>query len=193
MPAPIACFSDCGMASDQVLAQADAGGQDEHDAGDRHAAERDLPRHVHADDHGVGEEEVVPHRRRDRDRVVREQRHQRRRERRREAGRHEHRAEVHPGRAQDRRLHEDDVRHRQERGDAGEDFGADGRAVRRELETALEEVHGRDYSARRVSERLVPEHVEAREHADRRHQHRGGDDADRRARRRTSRHGMSSA
>ena len=47
--------------------------------------------------------------------IVGEERHQRRRERRRQARRDEHGAEVHPARAQHRRLHEDDVRHRQER------------------------------------------------------------------------------
>ena len=83
----------------QALAQAHRGGQDEQRAGDRHRAERDLPRHLHADDDGEGEVEVVAHRRRDGDRVVRQQPHQQRRNGAGEAGGRQHRPEVHPGRA----------------------------------------------------------------------------------------------
>ena len=75
-----------------------------------------------------------------RDRVVREQRHQQRGERRRQARRGQHRAAVHPRRAQHGRLHEDDVGHRQERRDAGEHLGANGRAERGQTKEPLE--HG---------------------------------------------------
>ena len=52
-----------GDRRDQLLSQADARGQDEQRPGDRHGAERDRPGHLHAENHGVGKEEVVAHRR----------------------------------------------------------------------------------------------------------------------------------
>ena len=65
---------------------------------------------------------------------------------------------------------------------AGEDFGADRRAVFGEPEMPLEETARRE--ARRGlllgpqrRERLVPEHVEAGQHADRRDEHRRQHDA----------------
>ena len=94
-------------------------------------------RHDHGD-----EEEVLAHAGRQRDRVVGEQPHEDRGQRRSDAGGHEHRAEVHPGRlagqvrGQHRRLHEDDVGHRQERGQAGQHLRADVRPARGQLEAA---------------------------------------------------------
>jgi hypothetical protein len=121
----------------QLLAEADAGSENENEAGDRHGTESDLPWHLHAEDDGVGEKEVVTHRRRHGDRVVGQQRHERRRKRGRQAGGDEHRTEIHAGGTEDDRLHEDDIGHRQKRGDAGERFCPDGGAVGGELETGF--------------------------------------------------------
>ncbi len=132
-------FDRGGDRRNQPFAQPDAGGQHEDEAGDRNAAQRDAPRHLHADDHGVGEEEVVPHRRRDRDRIVREQRHQDGRERRRQTGGGEHGAEIHARRAQHRRLHEDDVGHRQKRRQACQHLRPHGGAVGGQREAFLQQ------------------------------------------------------
>ena len=58
------------------------------------------------------------------------------------AGRDEHRALVHPGVAEDLRIDEHDVDHREERGCAGEELGANVGAVRLEMELALEKAAG---------------------------------------------------
>ena len=134
-------FERRGDGGDQPLAKADAGRHNEDGARNRHGAERDPPRHPHADDHGVDEEEIVAHRGRDGDRIVREQRHQRRRKRGREARGRQHGAEVHACGAQDGRLDEDDIRHGQKSREASEDLGSDGRAVGGERELAFEELH----------------------------------------------------
>ena len=136
---------------DQPLAQTDAGGEDEDRPCDCDAAERHAPRHLHRDDDRIGEEEVVSHRRRNRDRVVREERHQRRRQRGRQACGGQDGAEVHPRRAQDGRLYEDDIRHRQKRRDAGDHFGPNGRAIGGQREAAIEKIHGRDCSQERAT------------------------------------------
>ena len=93
-----------GDGGDQALAQTDAGGEDEDHPGNRDRAERDLPGDVHADDDREREEEVVPHRRRYRDGIVGEERHQERRDAARKAGRGEHRGEIHPRGAEHGRL-----------------------------------------------------------------------------------------
>jgi hypothetical protein len=122
---------------DQMLAQSDACRQDEYRTGEGDGAERNLPRHVHREHDRVGKEEVVTHRRRNGDRIIRQERHERRRQRRGQAGRDEDCAEVHAGSTQHGRLHEHDVRHREERGETSQEFRPDGSAVCGERETAL--------------------------------------------------------
>ncbi len=87
------------------------------------------------------EEEVLPHRRRHGDRVVGEEAHDPGGDAGREAGGDHHGAEVHPGLRQHRRVDEDDVRHRHERGRAAQNLGPDGRPVLAQPEEPLE--HGR--------------------------------------------------
>jgi hypothetical protein len=86
------------------------------------------------------EEKVMAHRRRNSDRIVREESHHERRDAACETGGNQHGAEVHPRRAQHGWLNEDDVRHRQERRDAGDELGADGCAVFRQTEEAFDHV-----------------------------------------------------
>ena len=96
-------------------------GQDEHqDAGAEDGAQRGLPgkpQRAHRDSGEVG---VQSHPRRQRDRVVGVESHDRRPERCREAGRHQHGTGIHPRLPQHQRIHENDVRHRQEGGAAGQ-------------------------------------------------------------------------
>jgi len=67
---------------------------------------------------------LKPHARRQRDRIIGVERHHQRRYRGGNAGRDEHRAFVHAGIAENLRIDEDDVNHRQESGQSGDEFGA---------------------------------------------------------------------
>jgi hypothetical protein len=95
---------------------------------------------------GEYEEKICAHPGRLRDGIAREQRHQCSRKRRRKTGRCHDCAEVHAGfhsehrTGQHRRLHDDDVGHRQERGDACEQFDACCGLVFRKFEESFE--HG---------------------------------------------------
>jgi hypothetical protein len=59
----------------------------------------------------------------ERERQIRRERHRRRRDRGGQRGRHRHGVEREPRGGEDRRVHEQDVAHRQERRDAGADLG----------------------------------------------------------------------
>ena len=142
MPAAIACFSDVGIAVISRSRRPMPAVSDEDDPGDRDGAERDRPRHLHAEHDRVREEEVVPHRRRDGDRVVRQQRHQQRGERgRRGTSRRARRRSPCPhalSTAGCTKMMYAIVRNVVS---AGEDLGADGRAVGGEREALFEEPH----------------------------------------------------
>ena len=75
-------------------------------------------------DHGVGEEGVQAHARCQRDRIVGDDAHDCRADGGCQAGRDKHRAFVHPGFAEDARVHEEDVGHRQEGGDTRKNLGS---------------------------------------------------------------------
>ena len=107
-------------------------------AGEEHDAERELPIAAELRHHGEGEIGVEPHARRERDGVVGVEAHDDGGERRGEAGRDEHRAMVHAGLLQDRRVDEHDVGHGEEGGEAGAELGGDIGAGRREAEIAIE-------------------------------------------------------
>ena len=111
---------------------------EEDDAGDEDAAQRHLPGKLHAADHGEGEVGVEPHARRQRDRVVGQERHQQAADRRGDAGRDEHGAERHAGFAEDVRVDEDDVGHGQEGRDPGHDLRPHRRLVLVEFEQSFE-------------------------------------------------------
>ncbi|MNG07150.1 hypothetical protein D3C84_904390 [compost metagenome] len=85
-------------------------------------------------DYCIGEEGVEAHARREGDRVVGDQAHQRRADGRGQAGGDEHGALVHAGFAEDRRIDEEDIGHGQKGSDTGQDFGAYRGVVRLELE-----------------------------------------------------------
>ena len=96
----------------------------EQDAGQEHRAERHLPGVMQSLDDAVGEIGVHPHARRQRQRIIGEQRHQQGGEGGGEARRDENRAAIHPRIGQDQRVDEDDVGHRQIGRRAGDDLDA---------------------------------------------------------------------
>ena len=118
---------------------------EEDQAGEEHRTQRGLPGVTHGQHHGVGEEGVQAHARCQRDRVVGDQTHDRRADGCRQAGGDEHRAVVHAGLGEDARVDEEDVGHRQEGGDAGQDLGAQRGVVRLELKQLFQ--HGRSSCA----------------------------------------------
>ncbi|MDT4862621.1 hypothetical protein FQZ97_972860 [compost metagenome] len=89
---------------------------------------------AHGQDHGVGEEGVEAHARRQGDRVVGQQAHDRRTDGRRQAGGNEHRALVHAGFGEHVGVDEEDVGHGQEGGETGEDLAAYRGVMRFEVE-----------------------------------------------------------
>ncbi len=132
---------------DDVLPDAEHRDQKEDHARAEHRRQRLLPAVFVGQHHGEGEEGVDAHAGRERDRIIGVQRHHHRAHRRRHAGGDEHRAGVHAGLAEDRWVDEDDVDHRQERGQAGDEFGADVGALRLEAEIALQRRRGRRIAA----------------------------------------------
>jgi hypothetical protein len=78
-----------------------------------------------------------------RHRIIRPEPHQQRAERRGQAGGDEDRAVIHPGLGEDRRVHEHDVGHGEEGGEARAKFGADARSSLAQAEIAIERIGGR--------------------------------------------------
>ena len=91
--------------------------------GDEHRAEGDLPAVAHGADHGVGEEGVQPHSRRQAHRPVGVQAHQEAAEGGRQARGDERRAVVDAGVGHDVGIDEDDVGHGDEGGQPGRQLG----------------------------------------------------------------------
>ncbi len=96
---------------------------EEHHRRDEHCTQRYLPAVTHVQDHGIGKEGVQAHARCKGDRVVGDQPHHRRADGGCQAGGDEYRALVHAGFAEDARVDEQDVGHRQESRDARENLG----------------------------------------------------------------------
>ena len=155
MPTVIACFRDSGTAVMTRSRRPTPAVRMKTSSGDGHRAERDRPWRVARDDDREREEKIVAHRRRDGDRIVRRERHEERGDGRRNARRREHGARIHARRTEHGRLHEHDVRHREERRDAGEDLRAHGRAGGRQAERAVEHAHGIGVPARSASDPLL--------------------------------------
>jgi len=110
--------------------------------GEEHRAHGDLPGEAHPLAQPVGEESVEAHPGGEGEGIVREEPHDEGGERGGEAGRHHHGAEVHagprvwPGERQG--VHDDDVGHRDEGGQAGDHLGADAGFVLREAEEGVQ-------------------------------------------------------
>ena len=138
MPPPTAAWSWCGMAATRRWRMPAIGEDEEDDAGEEDGAEGGLPGDAHALDDGVGEVGVEAHAGREGERVVGERSHEDAAEGRAEAGGGGDGGEGHAGFGEDGRVHEDDVGHRDEGGEAGEDLGAPVGGVGREAEVVLE-------------------------------------------------------
>ena len=138
IPAAMLHFRELGNRVHNPRAQTGQGDGDEEDPRQEHSRQRLLPCEAKSQRHGpaerISEEEVLAHARRQRYGVVSGKPHQHRRHRRRKAGGREHGLEIHSRNAQHAGLHENDVRHRQERGDAAQDFALKGSAVLLQLE-----------------------------------------------------------
>ena len=123
---------------DDELAHAQRGEQQKRNTGKEDRSQRGWPRHAHALHHRVSEIGVDPHPRRQRDRVPCQRAHQHAAHRRRQASGCGHRRQRHPGFMQNRRIDEDDVSHRHERGETGQNLRAPVRVQRCEFEVPFE-------------------------------------------------------
>jgi hypothetical protein len=133
-----AVFQAIGNAVDDLLANVGEREQQEQHAGKKHDAERGLPRNAAADDDRVGEIGVERHSGREGDGIVGPQAHDQSGERGGNTSGEEHAFDGHSGFGEDSRVHHHDVTHGHERGDAGEQLGADGGFVFAKMEDALE-------------------------------------------------------
>ena len=116
-----------------LLAKRRGGHDEKQHACPEHDAERRRPRYLLLQHDRECEECVEPHARRDGEWEPRVESHQQRHRTRQEHGRRQHPGEAHPGalRREDSRIHDDDVRHREEGGDAADDVARDARLVAR--------------------------------------------------------------
>ena len=126
------------------------------DTGDENRAERHLPAVVQPFYDAIGEIGVHPHARRERQRIIREERHQHSREGGGETGRDKDGAAIHPRAAQDQRVDEHDVGHRQIGRQAGEDFDPNRRAVLVKPEQFFEHVSPSPVCRRRRAAPATP-------------------------------------
>jgi len=129
MPQVIAIFSACGIACDDLLADAGDGEEKEDDAAVEDDAEGGLPGDLRAETDPEGEERVNSHAGRQRDRIIGKQRHQGGRQ----GGRHRRDRHqggfVHPGVGEDGGIHGQNVGHGREGGEAGLHLTANRRVV----------------------------------------------------------------
>ena len=125
---------------DDVFAQSRHRQEEEQHAGQKHRAERLLPRVFVCQHHGEGEERVQSHAGRERDRIIRVQPHHDAAHRRGDAGGDEYGALVHSRLRENARIDEDDVGHRQERGQTGQRLGLHVGAVGRQAEIPVEKI-----------------------------------------------------
>ncbi|KAI1696490.1 hypothetical protein Ddc_20405 [Ditylenchus destructor] len=110
----------------------------EQHAGDKHRAQRGFPGVAHGADHGVGEERVQTHARRQAHRPVGVQAHQQATQRGGNAGGNERRAVVNAGVGHDIGVDEDDVGHGDEGGKAGDQLGPHCGAMQAQFEQAFQ-------------------------------------------------------
>ena len=135
--------ADCGVelvgdGGNETLADAGEGEREEDDSGEEHGSEGGLPGDVHAFDDGVGEVGVETHAGCEGEWVVGGRSHEYAAEGRAEAGGGGDGGEGHSSFREDSRVNEDDVGHRDEGGESGEDLGAPVGVVGGEAEVVLE-------------------------------------------------------
>jgi hypothetical protein len=135
--------TDCGVelmgdGGEKALADAGVCECEEDDAGEEDGAEGGLPGDVHGFDDGVGEVGVEAHAGCEGERVVGEGSHEDAAEGRAETGGGGDGGEGHAGLREDGRVDEDDVGHRDEGGEPGDNFGAPVGSAGGEAEVVLE-------------------------------------------------------
>ena len=135
--------SYCGVelmrdSADEALTDAGVGQSEEDNTGEEDGAKSALPWEAHAFDDGIGEVGVEAHTGREGDGIVGKTAHEDAAEGCAEAGGGGDGSDGHSCLREDGGVHEDDVGHRDEGGEAGEDFGAPVSAVCGELEVAFE-------------------------------------------------------
>ena len=113
-----------GNRPQEHLPDARGGDGEEQHTGKEYCAQRGLPRDVQLDADGVSEIGVEAHARRQRDGIARHHAHENGGECGGEAGGRGDSGKGHPRIGQDGRVHQDDVGHGEEGGDAGKDLGA---------------------------------------------------------------------
>ena len=123
---------------DEALANASEGEGEKDEAGEKDGAECRLPRDAHSEDDGVGEVGVETHAGREGEGIVGERSHENAAEGRAETGGGCDGGERHAGFAEERRVHEDDVRHRDEGRKTCEDLCAPVSCVGGEAEVVLQ-------------------------------------------------------
>ena len=128
-----------GHAVDDLFAHAGDREHKEYNPGKENDAERGSPGNVHVQANGVSEVGVERHSRGKRDGIVGVNAHDQRANRRREASGKNHAFDRHPCLGQNLRVDDDDVRHRQESGQAAEKFLLYGGLIFGELEIAIEQ------------------------------------------------------
>ena len=124
--------------SDETLTDACVGKGEEDDSGEEDGAESALPGNAHSFNDGVGEVSIEAHAGGEGDGIVGESAHEDAAKGRAEAGRGGYGGQRHTGLRENGRVHEDDVGHRDEGGEAGEDLGTPVGSVAGELEVAFE-------------------------------------------------------
>ena len=127
-----------GNGVDHPLAQAEQSQQNKEDSGQKHRAQSALPRVAEHMNHRERDESVLAHVRTDGERAVGIEAHQQRSENRGENGGRERGARGHAGSFQDGRVDGHDVGHREEGGESGDDFAADGGLVMSEFKELIE-------------------------------------------------------
>lgn len=113
-----------GDSGDETLAETGEGEGEKDDPGEEDSAESALPGNAHLEADGIGEVCVEAHAGCEGKGIVGECSHENAPEGRTEAGGGGDCGEGHAGFGEDGRVHEDDVGHRDEGGEAGEDLGA---------------------------------------------------------------------
>ncbi|MNI57158.1 hypothetical protein D3C73_1122020 [compost metagenome] len=126
-------------AVEQPFANPREGQNHEQHTGDKHRTKRGFPVVAHGADHGISEERVQTHARRQADRPVRVQAHQQAAQCSGDTGGDERRAVIDPGVSHDVRVDENDVGHRDEGSQTGNQLGLHRGAMQAEFKQALQQ------------------------------------------------------
>ncbi|CKK77431.1 Uncharacterised protein [Neisseria meningitidis] len=113
--------------------------QDENQTGDEHRTQRNLPRHAHTLNDGKGEIGIQPHPRCECNRIVADKTHNKTADGRRDTGSDEYRPHIHAGLAQNQRVDDNDVAHRQKSCQTRHQLGTHRRTVCLQLKNPVQQ------------------------------------------------------